>query len=306
VHFARRLGGRQAAKALAKRRPAMPSWDMLSFVRKAVLLLVVGIGLIPLPAHAQSKGPQVDLELVLAVDISLSMDLDEQRVQREGYVAAFRDPLVWKAIASGPSGRIAVAYVEWAGPHVQLPVMPWTLIDGEKAAQSFADELEKKPIMRERFTSISAALEFAERMLTSGRFEGRRKVVDVSGDGPNNAGAYIEPTRDRLVQAGIVINGLPISFKYRGGPYSAFDISNLDQYYADCVIGGPGSFSLPVREKSALPEAIRRKLILEISGVTPDSAPRVIPAQLPPPKPQDKADCLIGERMWNDYMLRGR
>lgn len=288
---------------------------MLMRVRWACLVLLsVGIGLIPALTRAQqSSGPQprtpVDLELVLTVDISLSMDLEEQRIQRDGYVAAFRDPLVWKAIAAGPSGRIAVAYVEWAGPHVQLLVMPWTMIDGERTARTFADTLERKPIMRERMTSISAALEFAERLLQSGPFEGQRKVVDVSGDGPNNVGALIEPTRDRLVGAGIVINGLPISIKVGGGPYSQFDIRNLDQYYADCVIGGPGSFSLPVREKSALPEAIRRKLILEISGITPGAAPsepRVIPAQLLPPKSPDKADCLIGERLWNDYMIRQR
>ena len=67
-----------------------------------------------------------DLELVIAVDVSLSMDLDEQRLQRDGYVAAFRDPEVHKAISSGPHGRIAVTYMEWAGPPTQQVVIPWT------------------------------------------------------------------------------------------------------------------------------------------------------------------------------------
>lgn len=270
-----------------------------------MVLLLAGIGLVPPATSVRAQTP-VDLELVLAVDVSLSMDLDEQRVQRDGYVAAFRDPLVWRAIATGPSGRIAVTYVEWAGPGVQETVLPWTLIDGPAAAQAFADVLEGKRISRARMTSISSALEYAAQALATGPFEGRRKVIDVSGDGPNNSGPHVVPTRDKLVAAGIVINGLPITIKVGGGPYSGFDISNLDQYYADCVIGGPGSFSLPVKEKSQLPETIRRKLILEISGISPnDSAPRVIPTQLKAPVPEPAADCLIGEKLWDEFM-RGR
>ena len=244
----------------------------------------------------------VDLELVLTVDVSLSMDVEEQRLQRDGYVAAFRDPEVWRAIASGPSGRIAVTYVEWAGATVQATVLPWTLIDGPVAAQVFADALEAKPISRAQMTSISGALLYAASVLNTNPFKGRRQVVDVSGDGPNNAGATVELAREALLARGIVINGLPIQIK-SGGPYSAFDIPNLDQYYSDCVIGGPGAFSLPVRERGQLATAIRRKLILEISGLQSWGEPSLIPAQAPfgPATPQ-AADCLIGEKMWHRYM----
>ena len=141
-----------------------------------------------LPAAALAQ-PAADLELVIAVDVSLSMDLDEQRLQRDGYVAAFRDPEVHKAIVSGPNGRIVVTYMEWAGPPTQQVVMPWTIIDSPAAARAFADRLEALPISRARMTSISAALQFSARLFESSGARGIRRVIDVSGDGPNNAGA---------------------------------------------------------------------------------------------------------------------
>ena len=116
---------------------------VLQFCLVAGLLFSQGLGITP--ALAQT---QVDLELVIAVDVSLSMDLDEQRLQRDGYVAAFRDPEVHKAIASGAFGRIAVTYMEWAGPPIQQVVVPWTVIDGSQAAQALADRLENIPISR--------------------------------------------------------------------------------------------------------------------------------------------------------------
>jgi hypothetical protein len=224
------------------------------------------------------------------------MDLDEQRLQREGYVAAFRDPELHKAIAAGPSGKIAVTYVEWAGQAVQIVVVPWMLIDGAQAALAFAEKLESARISRERMTSISAALEFSGLMLTQNVFHGARQVIDISGDGPNNAGLHVTRIRDELVGKGVVINGLPIMVKFGGGFNSMFDVRNLDVYYADCVIGGPGSFMIPIKSKDEFLPAIRRKLLLEIAGHEP--AARVIRAQAAPAK----ADCLIGERLWNRYM----
>jgi len=247
--------------------------------------------------------PRTDLLLVLAVDVSLSMDLEEQRLQRDGYVAAFRDASIWKAIAAGPTGRIAVIYVEWAGPGSENVVMPWTLIDGPQAAETFAAQLAAMPISRARFTSISSALAFSHRLLDASPFEAPRRVIDVSGDGPNNAGVPVLEARDAVLAAGIVINGLPITIKI-GGSFSQFDIQNLDQYYANCVIGGPGAFSLPVREREQLVETIRRKLLLEISGLEPGRQPpnQVVRTQAPIlPQPKPPADCLIGEKLWQDY-----
>ena len=247
------------------------------------------------PAAAQTA---VDLELILAVDVSLSMDLEEQRLQRDGYVSALRDEEVHKAIASGAHGRIAVTYFEWAGPTVQSVVIPWTVIDGATAARAMADRLEAVPISRARFTSISSALEYSTQLFESSGAKGLRRVIDVSGDGPNNAGMPVTMVRDEIVAKGIVINGLPIMLKL---PTGTFDLANLDRYYVDCVIGGAGSFMIPIRELHEFKSATRRKLLLEIAGLQPP--PQVIRVQGgPPPEP---ADCMIGEKQWRRYQERG-
>jgi len=247
-------------------------------------------------ATAQTK---VDLELVLAVDVSLSMDLDEQRLQREGYVAAFRDPEIHKAITSGPHARIAVTYIEWAGTTSQAVVVPWTILDSPAAAEAFASKLEQLPITRARFTSISSALSFSRDLFASSGAAGIRRVIDVSGDGPNNAGFPVQPVRDEVVAAGIVINGLPIMLK--APTSSMFDIPDLDQYYAACVIGGTGSFLVPVRDLAEFKLAIRRKLLLEISGIA--SPARIIPVQN---TQDDGFDCLIGEKLWRGFYFPER
>jgi hypothetical protein len=247
----------------------------------------------PAPAQAQGQMP-VDLELVLAVDVSLSMDMEEQRLQREGYVLALRDGEVHKAITSGPHGRIAVTYMEWAGPPTQSVVIPWTIIDGPAAARAFADRLEAAAISRARMTSISAALQFSKDLLGASGVRGIRRVIDVSGDGPNNAGLPVAGIRDEVVAAGIVINGLPIVLK-GPRPSGMFDLNDLDRYYADCVIGGTGSFMIPVREPGEFKTATRRKLLLEISGLE-------VPARLIPAQSTETSDCSVGERQWRRYM----
>ena len=242
------------------------------------------------PVHAQSAA---DLELVIAVDVSLSMDLDEQRLQRDGYVAAFRDREVHKAITSGPNGRVVVTYVEWAGPLTQQVVLPWTTIDGAAAARAFADRLEATPISRARMTSISAALQFSGHLFESSGVRGIRRVIDVSGDGPNNAGVPVAGVRDDLVAQGFVINGLPIMLKMATG---FFDLADLDRYYSDCVIGGTGAFMIPIKDKFEFLTATRRKLLLEIAGHGPPA--QIIRVQAP----EEASDCLIGERQWRRYM----
>jgi hypothetical protein len=240
----------------------------------------------------------VDLELVLAVDVSLSMDLDEQRLQRDGYITAFRDGEVQKAITSGPHGRIAVTYMEWAGPSVQNVVVPWTIIDGSAAAHALADKLEAQPISRARMTSISQGLVFAAQLFDSSGVKGIRRVIDVSGDGPNNAGPLVTLVRDQVVAQGIAINGLPILLKK---PASFFDIADLDVYYRECVIGGAGAFMIPVRERFEFKTATRRKLLLEIAGG--DRPALLIPAQLR--EPISGGDCTVGEQQWRRYLDTG-
>jgi hypothetical protein len=237
------------------------------------------------PAFAETA---VDLELVLAVDVSRSMDLDEQHLQRDGYVAALQHPDVVDAIRSGPLGRIALTYVEWAGPQSQVVIVPWTLIDSEAAADRVAGLLSAAPLGRYTGTSISGGLMFAAETLVKNTFAGTRRIIDVSGDGPNNRGLPVRPISTGIAGSGVTINGLPLTLKAPVQPYS---IADLDVYYEDCVIGGPGAFTLPVREKAQLATAIRRKLVLEIAG-TPPSVVKVAET-----RPEPRIDCMIGERL---------
>lgn len=243
-----------------------------------------------------------DLELVLAVDISLSMDTDEQRLQREGYVAAFRDTNIIKAIQSGPNGRIAVTYVEWAGAGTQLLVVPWRVISSASEANRFADDLAVKPQMRARMTSISEAIEYAAHLFTTSPVTGLRRVIDVSGDGPNNAGQLVERSRDKIVASGIIINGLAIQIGRSYEGYGFFDLPDLDRYYKDCVIGGPGAFVLSIRKPEEFATAIRQKLLLEIADETLTAPPSISPlkrVQFQPPLA--KYDCTVGEKRWQQY-----
>ena len=255
----------------------------------ALILAVVLLAGAP-PAVAEQR---VDLELVLAVDVSYSMDLDEQRLQRDGYVEAFRDPAIINAIQSGQHGRIAVIYIEWAGWGVQEIVVPWTVIDGPATANALADRLAKSAISRQRRTSVAGALTFSGAQFGTGGFGGERRVIDVSGDGPNNSGPPVTPVRDELVAKGIVINGLPI-MNGRVNTWGFPVLEDLDRYYEGCVIGGPGSFMIPIKERSEFATATRQKLLLEIAGLEPP--PRVMRAATPP-----KMDCMIGEQRTRQY-----
>ncbi len=223
--------------------------------------------LIASPAAAADE--PVDVELVLAVDVSGSMNPEEQALQRSGYVAAIRSPEFVRAVQSGLHGRIALTYVEWAGPGLQHIAVPWAAIDGMASADAFARVLEAAPLGTSRGTSISMALIFAAGLFEGNGYEGQRRVIDVSGDGPNNIGGPVLEARDAVLAQGIVINGLPILLDTTGLGWGA--IKDLDVYYERCVIGGPGAFLMPVRDKAALEEGIRRKMVLEVADLSSDA-----------------------------------
>jgi hypothetical protein len=183
-------------------------------------------------------------------------------------------------------------YFEWAGQFDQKILMPWRLIDGPEAADAVADELARAPYRRASRTSISGGLAFAKPLFETSGYRGLRRVVDVSGDGANNAGVPVAPTRDDLIAEGITINGLPIML--RRERTSMMDIDNLDVYYEDCVVGGPGAFVVPIHERSQFVEATRTKLILEVAGRQPAS--RIVPVSAKEPR----ISCTIGEKMWQD------
>ncbi|ABE38554.1 DUF1194 domain-containing protein [Rhodopseudomonas pseudopalustris] len=236
----------------------------------------------------------VDVELVLAVDVSYSMDVDELAVQREGYAEALRSSDFMKTLKTGPNGRIAVTYFEWAAASDQKIILPWQLIDGPESADAVATEIMNAPLRRASRTSISGAINFAMPLFEQNAYHGLRRVIDISGDGPNNNGEPVTLARDAAVEKGVVINGLPIMVKEPS--YSTMDIENLDYYYEDCVIGGPGSFVVTIKSRDKFKEAIRTKLVMEVAGRTPPH--RIVPvadrAQTP------RVSCLVGEKIWQD------
>jgi len=232
----------------------------------------------------------VDVELVMAVDISYSMDYDELKLQRDGYVEAIASQEFLNALKQGMHGKVAVTLVEWAGVNDQRIVVPWRLIEGPASARAVAAEMANAPVRRAFRTSISGALIFSSALFEGNGFTGIRRVIDVSGDGTNNQGPPVTLTRDEVIAKGIVINGLPIMLK-EPQPNS-IDIKDLDIYYEDCVIGGPGAFVVPIREREKFKDAIRTKLVLDIADRS--AMPRIIPAAASAPR----ISCTIGEQMW--------
>ncbi|MGY8666241.1 DUF1194 domain-containing protein [Bradyrhizobium sp. UFLA05-109] len=234
--------------------------------------------------------PAVDAELAIAVDVSYSMDEDELRVQREGYAQAVTSEEFLEALKAGPTKRLAITYFEWSALDDQKIIVPWRLIDGPESADALAAEIMRTPVRRGSRTSISGAIQFAIPLFDQNQYRGLRRVIDISGDGANNEGPPVTQARNAALAKGITINGLPIMMKRT--TVSMMDIDNLDIYYEDCVIGGPGSFMLAIRERERFKEAIRTKLTLEVAGRTP--AYRIVPVAEEGPR----ISCGIGEDIW--------
>ncbi len=247
------------------------------------------------PHPGEPGGEPVDVELALGIDVSGSVDPEEARLQREGYIAAFRHPQIIQAIQSGILGRIAVSYFEWAGFGHMRVIADWTLIHDEASANAFADILSGNPPQRAYRTAISDAIDYAAGSFDGNGFDGQRRVIDLSGDGPNNHGNLVTQARDRAVAQGITINGLPI-VNDRPSPSGRLQIANLDLYYQDCVIGGPRAFVVVANDFIDFARAVKRKLFLEIAGLQPAEPvlPTLVPAQLRQ-QPRTSPPCNIGE-----------
>jgi hypothetical protein len=263
-------------------------------------VLAAGLALAGWQLHAAPAGKNagdaktatVDVELVLAVDISYSMDPDELALQRDGYAQALVSREFLNALRQGIHGKIAVTYFEWAGASEQRVVVPWRVIEGPESAGSVASEISQAPLRRAARTSISGALLFAMKLFDSSGQRGIRRVIDVSGDGANNSGQLVVVARDEVVSKGITINGLPIMLKRPS--YSTMDIERLDEYYEDCVIGGPAAFVVAVKEREKFVEAIRTKLVLEVAGL--ERPAKVMKAS----SAQPRVNCTVGERLWQE------
>jgi hypothetical protein len=235
--------------------------------RPVHFVIIVAVALAGLlstgPARAQME---VDLELILAADVSGSMDEEEAALQRRGYLDALINPRVIRAIQSGPHRRIALTYLEWAGPHWQKQLVGWTLIHDATSAQAFASAIAEEPVVTERRTSISAAIDYSMLLFAKSPFKSKRRVIDISGDGPNNRGRNVLLARAEALAQGVTINGLPI-INDRPNPWGGLGPRNLDVYYQDNVIGGPGAFMIPALTFQNFGQAILAKLIREIAGI---------------------------------------
>jgi hypothetical protein len=246
-------------------------------------------------ADARHNVASVNVELVIAVDVSYSMDLDELAIQREGYAQAIVSKDFLQALRAGPGGNVAVTYFEWSMSGDEKIIIPWRVIDGPESADAVAAEIMKTPVRRGSSTSISGAINFAVQLFEENPYRGLRRVIDISGDGPNNDGAPVTGARDAALAKGIIINGLPIMVKE---PSSMIDIENLDLYYEDCVIGGPGAFIMAIKDREKFQEAIRTKLVLEVAGRAPER--RIVPAA----EKEPRVPCLIGEKKWQERRAR--
>ena len=260
-------------------------------------MLLIGILLTALstnPPAAIADEIEVDAQLFLAVDVSRSMTPRELEIQRRGYAEALVSDPVVKAIGNGLLGQIALTYVEWAGSSSQRVVVDWTLVRDRDDVEAFASQLTAEFDSALRRTSISGALNYATRSIAENGFTSYRKIIDVSGDGPNNHGSPVVPARDNALAQGITINGLPLMT--REGMGSQFYLDDLDEYYRNCVIGGPRAFVIPVTEWETFPEAVRRKLVLELAGGQPAIHRVAAPAPV-----SVEYDCLIGEKIWRRF-----
>ncbi len=230
-----------------------------------VVSVFAGLGV---AAAVRADVPErVDLELVLAIDVSGSIDPEEAALQRDGYLKALVHPRVLEAITGGERKTIAITYIEWAGYNYQRTVVEWSAVSDRISAEAFHAKLAAQPLTTERWTSISGAIEYALKRFAVSPYRGSRRVLDISGDGRNNNGRDLAEARAEALAQGIIINGLPI-VNDRPTRWGTPPERDLDIYYRDQVIGGPGSFYIVADGFEAFAAAIRAKLVREISGVS--------------------------------------
>jgi len=213
---------------------------------------------------APGRAEQVDLELVFAVDGSGSIDEDEFKYQRQGYAAAITDKQVLAAITSGAHRKVAMAFIEWGGEGSVHTIVDWAVIHDAASAEAFAGRLLRAPRQAFGYNTISGAILYAAAMMRTNKYEGKRQVIDVSGDGPQIGGPPLPPARALAIAQGITINGLVIAF--RGGVVGGGGGEALAEHYKRDVIGGKGAFVIIADRKEHFAEAILHKMVREIAG----------------------------------------
>jgi len=246
----------------------MPTTSSARFLRRlqrGITWMLAMLVAAPLLGPARATENAVDLQLVLAIDASNSVTDERFELQKQGYVAAFRNPQVIKAIMSGAEQSIAVTMMQWTGPFNTVQVVPWMVVKDAASAQALADAIDhsERELWGGSGTSISGAIDQGVALLSQGPYKAQRRTIDISGDGPNSSGRSVVRARDEAVALGIGINGLPILSIDR----------QLDNYYFSYVIGGPGAFMIPAASYENFAEAIVKKLILEIAANPPPPGP---------------------------------
>ncbi|MGE4063660.1 MAG: DUF1194 domain-containing protein [Rhodospirillaceae bacterium] len=240
----------------------------MRFALKPLVLLTLLAG--APAASAAEDDMAVDLALVMAVDVSLSIDEKEAAIQRNGYIHSLRDKRVADAIRSGPIGRIALTYVEWSSVYHQVQVIPWRVISDAKSANAFADDLAKAPVKPGSTTSISGGIDYAVTLFKNNGYDASRRVIDISGDGYSDYGRPVKDARDDAVKEGITINGLAMMFERPKWKQEVPE--DLDRYYNEQVIGGPGAFFVTVRTPNDFSQSLLHKLVLEIANRAPSGS----------------------------------
>lgn len=208
------------------------------------------------PSSADSVEIPVELELVLSADSSSSIQGNEFDLQIHGYANAFRDSGVIDAISELGGNGIAVVFVQWSASFQQIETVSWSHVRSRTEAEAFANRIETQSRKFTGFgTATGSALEHAAGLFRGNGYAGRRRVIDMSSDEHSNHGPHPRHKREAVIAAGITINGLVV----------LDDNDDLEHYFQDNVIGGPGAFVMAVESYEDFAHAIEQKLIREIT-----------------------------------------
>lgn len=287
-----------AADALARRdhvpsRAAARRWQIVRASGLALALVFAGVAWTAPAGVAGAAEDAADTALVMAVDISQSVDEERYRLQMEGIALALEDPDVVRTITGGPNRAIVFTLLGWADRARVL--LPWTWIGSASDAAAVAAMLRSLPSASGEYTCVARMMKYIEEFtLEHLPAKAERIVIDVSGDGPDNCTSlsYLQDTRQRLVDRGVTINGLPILEdannrnieRWHHAPGSSKldfplpekgDARTLPEWYERHVMAGPGAFVETANGYDDFARAIRRKFILEVAY------PRPIDRRLP-------------------------
>lgn len=193
---------------------------------------------------------------MIALDGSASVSFAEFNAITGGIAAALRDAEVVAALQAGPRRASFLSLLLWSGVGAHEVMVNWVRAGSDAEIAAFAEAVDNVPrIVRAGETAIGEALVAAEILLGTLPAPASRRIIDVAGDGRSNAGLPPGPVRDRLAADGITINGLCVLHE---------EPDLLQSYTAD-VIGGPGAFAMACQDYDIFADAMRRKLVRELS-----------------------------------------